>query len=84
MQLAAKLSSSLGREIVHVKLTRDERSLDLKSNGVPDQLADVLTQYEVSTAGGVEARENDVVQTVIGRPAKNFDTFIQENKVAWE
>lgn len=83
-ELAAKLSSSLGRECVHVKLTRDERSLDLKSHGVPDHLADVLTLYEVLTAGGEEARENDVVQEVTGRPPKNFDTFVQENKAAWE
>lgn len=54
------------------------------SHGVPDRLAHVLTLLEVLTAGGGEARENDVVQKVTGRPPKNFDTFVQENKAAWE
>ena len=69
---------------MHVKLTADERSQDLKSHGVPDRLADVLTLLEVLTAGAGEARENDVVQKVTGRPPKNFDTFVQENKAAWQ
>lgn len=34
----------------------------MKSHGVLNHLAEVLTQYEVLTAGGGEARENDVVQ----------------------
>lgn len=36
------------------------------------------------TAGGGEIRVNDVVEEVTGRPPKNFDTFVQENKaVGW-
>lgn len=69
---------------MHVKLTGEERSQNLKSHGVPDPLAEVLTSLEVITAGGGAIRANDVVEEVTGRPPKNFDTFVQENKAAWE
>lgn len=69
---------------MHVKLTGEERSQDLKSHGVPGPFAELLTSFEVMTAGGGEARENDVVEEVTGRPPKNLDTFVQEYKAAWQ
>lgn len=69
---------------MHVKLTGDKRSQDLKSHGVPDSFAELLTGLEVLTAGGGEVRKNDVVEEVTGRPPKNFDTFLRENRAAWQ
>ena len=69
---------------MHVKLTGEERSQDLKSHGVPGPFAELVSIFEIMTASGGEARENHVVEEVTGRPPKNFDTFVQENKAVWQ
>ena len=82
--MVAKLSSSLGREILHVRLTGEQRAQALKSHGLPDPIVGLITRLEVLAAGGAEARANNAVEEVTGRPPKNFDIFVQENKAAWQ
>lgn len=84
MQIAAKLSRHLGREIVHVKLTDEERVQKLLSLGLPQHLAGFLVSLERTAADGMEERMNDVVEQVTGRPPRTFDSFLQEHKTAWD
>lgn len=84
MQVAAKISSSLGREVRHIKLTGEERSQQLISFGVPEQFAKFLTWIEVITAEGGEESLGDAVEQVTLRPPKTFDAFVEQTKAAWQ
>ncbi|OZJ04494.1 hypothetical protein BZG36_02663 [Bifiguratus adelaidae] len=83
-EIAAKLSSCLGREVVHVKLTDEQRTQRFMSYGLPEHYANFLTSLEVSAASGVEDRMNDAVERVTGRPSQKFDVFAQQHKTAWQ
>ncbi|EED79990.1 predicted protein, partial [Postia placenta Mad-698-R] len=79
-EIAANLSSCLGREITHVNLTGEHRAQQLMSLGVPEYFAKRLASLEVSAAKGGENRMNDVVERVTGRPPQTFDAFVQQCK----
>ncbi|KAI9787066.1 MAG: hypothetical protein M1816_007737 [Peltula sp. TS41687] len=83
-QIATKLSRCLGREIVHVRLTGEERTQQLMSRGLPEHYAKLITFLEGTTANGHEERMNAAVERVTGRPPIKFDEFAQQNKTAWQ
>ncbi len=83
-QVAEKLSNSLGREIVHVKVTPEQRLQSLIDNGLPEFFAKYLTHIESLTAQGKEEKVEDTVERVTGRPARSFDEFAQLNKAVWQ
>jgi festuclavine dehydrogenase len=83
LQIAKKLSSSLGRKVVHVKLTEEQRIQKFLSFGMPEHYAKFLTFLEGSAAKGEEERMNDAVERVTGRPSQNFDSFAQQHKMEW-
>ena len=84
IQIAEKLSSFLGRKIVHVNQTEDERIQSYVNQGLPDAVAKIMASLENIAAGGSEVRTNDVTEQVTGRPGQTFDTFVKENKAAWQ
>lgn len=84
LQVAAKLSSALGRKIEHVKLTEEQKFQSLVKVGLPDHFGKFLTHLEVSAAGGEEETMNDTVEQMTGRPPKTFDTFAEENRAVWQ
>lgn len=84
LQIAAKLSSCLGREVKHVKLTEEQRTQQLIGDGLPEHYAKFLTFLEVSAAQGAEDRMDDAVERVTGRPPQNFDAFAQQHMAAWQ
>ena len=83
MQIAAKLSSGLGREVVHVKLSGEQSAQRFLNMGLPEHYAKLLSSLEVGSAKGMEERENDAVEQVAGRPPQKFDAWVQQNKTAW-
>ena len=84
MQIAAKFSGCLGREVVHVKLSEEQRVRRYLDVGMPEHYAKMLTYLEVTTANGAEERSNGVVERVTGRPPQKFDAWVEENKAAWQ
>ena len=84
MQVAAKFSSDLGREIEHVKPSEQERVQQFTSMHMQEQLAKFITSFELSTANGAEDRMNDVIETVTGRPPQKADAWVEENNTAWQ
>lgn len=84
MQIAEKLSSCLGRKIVHEKLTEEQRTQRFLGYGLTEHSAKFLTFLEVSAAKGVEERMNDAVEKVTGQPPQSFDDFAQQKKSAWQ
>ena len=83
-QVAAKIGKALGRKVEHVKLTQQQsaqRSLDA---GLPEFWANFMAFLEAGTAGGMEERQNDVVERVGRRKPQTFDEWVVENKAAWQ
>lgn len=74
----------MGREIVNVKLTGDQRIQKYIEHGMPEEHARFLTFLELQSADGKEEKTNDVVEQVSGRPGQTFDAFAEENKAAWQ
>lgn len=84
MQIAAKLSSGLGRNVVHVKLSEEQAIQRYMNLGLAEFHAKFLTSLEVASANGAEERTNDAVEQVTGRPPQKFDAWVQQKKRAWQ
>ena len=84
MQIATKFSTALEREIVHVKLSQEDRKQNLLSEGQPEDIAFLLAWVETQAAAGLEERLDDSVEKVTGRPPKSFDTFVKQNRATWQ
>lgn len=83
-QLAAKFSALLGREIVHVKVSEEERVQKLTAEGWPEGVPHLLAWVESQMALGLDERLDDAVEKVTGRPPQKIDTFLQDNKSTWQ
>jgi len=84
VQIAGKLSSGLERDIVHVKLSEEQKVQRFLDLGMPKHYAKFLAFLEARSATGMEERSNDAVQRVTGRPPMNFDAWVQQNKTAFQ
>lgn len=84
MQIATKFSTALEREIVHVKLSEEDRKQNLLSEGQPEDIAFLLAWVETQMAAGLDERLDDSVEKVTGRPPKSFDTFVKQNRATWQ
>jgi festuclavine dehydrogenase len=51
---------------------------------MPEHLAKILSALEASAADRKSETTNGVVEKVSGRPPQKFDSWVQENKVAWQ
>jgi hypothetical protein len=68
-----------------VKLTKEESVQRWSQvNGAPEPLAQFMATLETMTADKREERMNDTVEKVTARPPQTFDSFVQENKSAWD
>lgn len=83
-QIAAKFSTVLGHNVVHVKLSEEERAQKQQSEGMPEAVANFLAWIEGLSAGGAEERSDDSVEKVTGRPPQTFDAWVQQNKATWQ
>lgn len=83
-KVAAKFSKGLGRPFEHVKLSEEGKVKKYQESGVPEYLAKLLAMLEAGTAKGAAEQMNDDVEKVTGKPPMNLDTWIQENKNAWD
>ena len=50
----------------------------LTSSGIPAEFARVLAALDEDIRRGAEDRVTPVVEQVTGRPARSFETFVQE------
>ena len=84
IQVAAKLSNQLEREIVNVKVPVEERVQSMMKYGLPEHHATFLTSLETSAAGGSEDVMNDAVERVTGQAPQRFEDFMKEHQSAWK
>jgi len=78
-EIAAKLSTTVGREIRYVDLPAAEFARRLGALGLPAAFAeDVAVLFENVASGTLEATTADVAD-LTGRPARAFDDFLRDN-----
>ncbi|KAF7976426.1 hypothetical protein HWV62_6845 [Athelia sp. TMB] len=81
--IASLISKAVGREVKHVSLTEEEYRKYLLAQHLPEALAEMLAKLDIGIKHGSEARTNDLVERVTGRPPKTMEAFVEENKEKW-
>ncbi|PIA92115.1 Festuclavine dehydrogenase [Cercospora beticola] len=81
--VAATLSSVLGRTISHVRLDPDAFTALLQANGMHSFVANYLAEIDVKVAGGFGRDPTDGVKKVTGQDPKSFRQFVEEKKEVW-
>lgn len=81
--MAATLSSVLGREVGYVDVPLDAYRESLLGFGLPDELADdIVALYGRFFRDGGGDLVTTAVEDVTGAPARNFETFARDHAVA--
>ena len=84
MQVAKLMTEVLKKPIEHVKLSGEELSKWFQSQGVPSELAGVLSELDVKIGStGAEQRLNTAVKDVTGKEPITFRAFAEANKNVW-
>ncbi len=82
-EVAQKFSERLRRSIRHVNLSRDDLAARLRKMGFDDSYANALADMDHAISQGSEERVTNGVQSLTGRSALSFDSFIDANLAVW-
>ncbi|KAI0436162.1 putative ergot alkaloid A [Xylaria telfairii] len=82
-QVAAILTSVLGRNITHIRLSEAELSRRLVALGMPAEDAEMLAGMDSMIKAGVEDRLNQVVEEITGTGPQSFYDFAVREKSNW-
>jgi festuclavine dehydrogenase len=82
-QVAAIFSTVLGRKISHVKLTESESIEHMKSCGMPEDVATLLTGQDILAKNRVDDRLNNAVEDITGMPPEKFAEFVTREMACW-
>jgi len=74
--VAAVLSETSDRPIVHRAVSTDEARASMVAAGIPDAYAGFLAALEASIADGTEDRTTDAVLRITGRPPRSFRALV--------
>lgn len=78
--LAATLTSVLGRRIEHVRLDAADFEVAARAGGLPEFVIDAVTGSAASARAGKYAVSDDVVRRVIGRRASTFRDWVERHR----
>lgn len=77
--IAARLSTVLGREIELVELDDDALRNGMLSAGIPEWNVEGLLELYQYYSTGAAAETTDTVESVLGRKPRSWDDFLREN-----
>ncbi|GII96208.1 NAD(P)-dependent oxidoreductase [Sinosporangium siamense] len=83
-QIAGKLSAVLGRVVPTLEMGPQELAANVKSQGVPARFADDFAGLLAKVANGAHTATTSAVRDLTGRPARDFDAFLADNRPAFE
>lgn len=83
-QVAGILSNTLGREIVHRRLTESELAQRFAGQGMAPEYAAVLAAMDTAIAAGAEDRMTDEVLRVTNHPPTSFQEFAAQVQASWK
>lgn len=81
--VAAILTSELGRPIVHKRLSETEMAERFADHGIPPEYAKVLASMDTAIACGTEDRTTDCVNRIAHRQPTSMSQFASENRATW-
>ncbi|KAI0383429.1 putative ergot alkaloid A [Hypomontagnella monticulosa] len=81
--LAATLTSILGRKIEYHELSEAELAARYETFGIPGAYATVLAAMDTAIKGGSEDRTSAVIREITGKVGRRFAEFVEANKAAW-
>lgn len=67
----------------HEKLSVEDLEAKFLSSGMPQEYATILAGLDGQIGKGLEAKLDDAVLKVTGRPPKSFRAFALENRDKW-
>ena len=76
--VAAGLSKALGREIKYVDVPPEAGREAMVGMGLPEWVADALTEYAKAWSEGLGDFTTNDVQELIGHPARSYETFARD------
>ena len=77
------LTSVLGREITHVKLSEPDFVGMLESTGMPKNYAEMMGKLDTAIENGAEERLSDDVERATGKLPRRFEDFATQMKDCW-
>ena len=82
-EVAARISTVVGRKISHHRLTPDLLAARYRSGGLGPIYAQTLAAMDAAVARGAENRVTTCVESVTGQPPSTFGAFTEANATAW-
>lgn len=82
--IAATLSSVLGKPVAAIDLPADAARQGMLSSGMPDWLVDGLLELDRLYQSGVGALVTDTVPRLLGRPARSLKAFFEEHRSVFQ
>ncbi len=77
-EVAARLSSALGKTIEYVNLPPDEAKARMTATGIPDWRADAWVKLAGMISMGIAAMVTPAVKDVLGREPRTIDQFAKD------
>lgn len=81
-EVATMLTDAIGRPVEYVRMSRAAYSGQLTAAGIPDGVADHITEVIVDALDGRNASTTNDVELVLGRPARDFAEFARDAAAA--
>jgi len=75
---AALLTTKLGREITHIKISEDDLAKGMTSFGIPADYAKLLAELDTTIKNGNEERLNSVILDVTGHQPRKLEDFVEK------
>jgi uncharacterized protein YbjT (DUF2867 family) len=82
-QVAEILSRVIGRPVNYVDVPRDSAKQSMLGSGMPEWLAEAISQLMDAAREGLMAAVSPDVQTILGRPGRTLEQFAAENRSAF-
>ncbi|MGK3206537.1 NmrA family NAD(P)-binding protein [Amycolatopsis sp. MEPSY49] len=77
-EAASIITAHAGHPVRHRAVSTTEFAARLTASGIPAEFAAVLAALDEDIRGGAEDRVTTAVEEVTGRPARSFETFVEE------
>jgi uncharacterized protein YbjT (DUF2867 family) len=77
--VAAKVSAAVGRAVKYVDIPMDAQRKAMQEQQMPDWLITALLELQEYYLAGKGGQTDDLLQTLLGRPAITMDQFLSEN-----
>ena len=81
---AQQLSDVLGRPIHYVDVSPEQARTGMLAAGMPEWYVQDMLGFYAFYATGLGSYVSDVVPRIVGRPARRFRQFVEENRVAFD